>query len=161
MSCNGLKVLVAELEQAIFETLKAQIERLICPDGILDSAAASIERVSEYEQQLSDLQGQKMRLYEQYVSKELDADRYKQEKAAVDALILRTKNIYASVIAQAKKEQAQHEEQVQRNQIVRELSAADGLTQRLADLLIDRVYVYPDRRIEINYKVKDIFSDVI
>ena len=31
----------------------------------------------------------------------------------------------------------------------------------LADLLIDRVYVYPDRRIEINYKVKDIFSDVI
>ena len=122
MSCNGMKVLVA---------------------------------------QLSDLQGQKMRLYEQYVSKELDADRYKQEKAAVDALILRTKNIYASVIAQAKKEQVQHEEQVQRNQIVRELSAADGLTQRLADLLIDRVYVYPDRRIEINYKVKDIFSDVI
>ena len=161
MSCNGMKVLVAELELAIFETLKGQIEQLICPDGILDSAAASIERASEYEQQLSDLQGQKMRLYEQYVSKVLDADRYRQEKAAVDALILRTKNIYASVIAQAKKEQAQHEEQVQRNQIVRELSAADGLTQGLADLLIDRVYVYPDRRIEISYKVKDIFSDVI
>lgn len=161
MSCNGMKVLVAELEQAIFETLKGQIEQLICPDGILDSAAASIERASEYEQQLSDLQGQKMRLYEQYVSKVLDADRYRQEKSAVDALILRTKNIYASVIAQAKKEQAQHEEQVQRNQIVRELSAADSLTQGLADLLIDRVYVYPDKRIEISYKVKDIFSDVI
>ena len=161
MSCNGMKVLVTELEQAIFETLKGQIEQLICPDGILDSAAASIERASEYEQQLSDLQGQKMRLYEQYVSKVLDADRYRQEKAAVDALILRTKNIYAAVIAQAKKEQAQHEEQVQRNQIVRELSAADGLTQGLANLLIDKVYVYPDRQIEISYKVKDIFSDVI
>lgn len=161
MSCNGMKALVTELEQAIFETLKGQIEQLICPDGILDSTAASVERASEYEQQLSDLQGQKMRLYEQYVSKVLDADRYRQEKAAVDALILRTKNIYASVIAQAKKEQAQHEEQVQRNQIVRELSAADCLTQGLADLLIDRVYVYPDKRIEISYKVKDIFSDVI
>lgn len=156
-----MKALVTELEQAIFETLKGQIEQLICPDGILDSTAASVERASEYEQQLSDLQGQKMRLYEQYVSKVLDADRYRQEKAAVDALILRTKNIYASVIAQAKKEQAQHEEQVQRNQIVRELSAADCLTQGLADLLIDRVYVYPDKRIEISYKVKDIFSDVI
>lgn len=42
-----------------------------------------------------------------------------------------------AVIAQAKKEQVQHEEQVQRNQIVRELSTADGLTQGLADLLID------------------------
>lgn len=66
------------------------------------------------------------------VSKVLDADRYRQEKAAVDALILRTKNIYASVIAQAKKAQAQHEEQVQCNQIVREFSATDGLTQGLA-----------------------------
>lgn len=114
-----------------------------------------------YEQQLSDMQGQKMRLYEQYVSKELDADSYRREKAAIDALILRIKNIYAAVIAQAKKEQAQHEEQVQRDQIVREISAADSLTQRLADLLIDRVYVYPDKRIEISYKVKDIFSNVI
>lgn len=105
--------------------------------------------------------GQKMRLYEQYVSKELDADSYRREKAAIDALILRIKNIYAAVIAQAKKEQAQHEEQVQRDQIVREISAADSLTQRLADLLIDRVYVYPDKRIEISYKVKDIFSNVI
>lgn len=161
MSCNGMKVFTAELEQAVFETLKGQVERLICPDGVLDSESVSIEKASDYEQQLSEMQGEKMRLYERYVSGELDADSYKREKAAVDALILRTKNIYASVTAQARKEQEQHDELVQRRQIVRELSSADGLTQRLADLLIDRVYVYPDKQIEISYKVKDIFSDVI
>ncbi len=160
MSCNGMKVPVLELEQAIFDILKKQME-IICPDGILAPVKVSTERASDYEQQLSDMQEQKMRLYEQYVSGTLDADRYKQEKEAVDALILRTKNICAAVKAQAKKEQEEHDELVQRNQIVQEISAADGLTQTLVDLLIDRVYVYPDKRIEIAYKVKDIFSDVI
>lgn len=158
--CTGVKFTVQEIDEAIFETLKKQME-LICPDGVLDPAAVSIQKVSDYEQQLSDMMEQKMRLYERYVSGELDADSYKREKESIDALILRTKNTYAAISAQVKEEQEQHDEQVQRNQIVQEISAADGLTQALADLLIDRVYVYPDRRIEISYKIKDIFADVI
>ena len=32
------------------------------------------------------------------------------------------------------------------------------LTTELAELLIDRVLVYPDKRIEIAYKIQDIFD---
>ena len=35
---------------------------------------------------------------------------------------------------------------------------ADTLTTELAELLIDRVLVYPDKRIEIAYKIQDIFD---
>ena len=37
-------------------------------------------------------------------------------------------------------------------------SDADTLTTELAELLIDRVLVYPDKRIEIAYKIQDIFD---
>lgn len=156
MGCNGVRYSAAELEQAIFETLKKQME-LACPEGVPDTTAA-VERASDYERQISELQDQKMRLYEQYILGELDVDGYKQDKAAMDAEILKTKNAYAIIKAQAKRQQAQHEKQVQRSQIVRELSSADTLSQSLADLLIERVCVYPDKRIEIHYKIKDIFE---
>ena len=35
---------------------------------------------------------------------------------------------------------------------------ADALTTELSELLIDRVLVYPDKRIEIAYKIQDIFA---
>lgn len=160
MDCNGLKVSAKKLEQAIFETLKSQVE-LICPDGVIKPMPVTVKQSADYEQQLSGLQERKMRLYERYVSGELDADTYKQEKAAVDVVILQTKNACDAILTQAKREQERHEEQVQRSQIVREISTAEGLTQELADLLIDRVYVYPDGHLDLCYKVTDIFSEVI
>lgn len=156
MDCNGAQYSVAEVEQAVFEMLKKQVE-LICPDGVLDTTEA-VDRASDYEQQISELQDQKMHLYELYILGTLDVDSYKRDKAALDAEILKAKSAYAIVAAQAKKQQAQHEEQVQRNQIVRELSSADSLSQSLADLLIDRIFVYPEKRIEIHYKIKDILE---
>lgn len=156
MECGSVKYFVPEIEQAIFETLKAQLSP-VCPAGTLDPGIL-IDRASDYEQQLSEMQEQKMRLYEQYVLGKLDAVSYKREKSVIDGLILKTKSAYSAVAEQAKRMKAQHEEQVERRYIVRELSAIDGLTQTLADLLIDRVYVYHDKRIEIHYKVRDIFE---
>ena len=37
-------------------------------------------------------------------------------------------------------------------------SDADTLTTELSELLIDRVLVYSDKRIEIAYKIRDIFD---
>lgn len=159
MDCNGVRYPAQELEQAIFETLKKQVE-FVCPDGKFD-AIPPVDHAADYEQQLTDLQDEKMQLYERCVLGELDVDAYREEKAAIEALILRTKNTYAAVKAQAQEQQSQHEKLVQRKQLVQEFSSADTLTQTLEDLLIDRVYVYPDKRIFINYKIEDIFEDVI
>ena len=47
-------------------------------------------------------------------------------------------------------------EQIKQKQIIREISQADGLTASLVDLLIEKVYVFPGKRIEIAYKVSEI-----
>ena len=67
-------------------------------------------------------------------------------------------NAYAAVLAQAKQKQDEQARQDSRKEASKAIFDADTLTTELAELLIDRVLVYPDKRIEIAYKIQDIFD---
>lgn len=126
-------------------------------DGTVRLDAAAPER-SEYEQQIEALQDGKRLLYERYLMGEIDLDTYKAEKAACDELLLKTKNAYAAVLAQMKQKQEEQARHDNRQEAARAVFNSEGLTAELTELLIDRVLVYPDKRIEIAYKIKDIFD---
>jgi hypothetical protein len=96
--------------------------------------------------------------YEHYLMGEIDLNTYKAEKAACNELLLKTKNAYAAVLAQAKQKQDEQARQDSRKEASKAIFDADTLTTELAELLIDRVLVYPDKRIEIAYKIQDIFD---
>ena len=113
---------------------------------------------TEYEQQIEALQDGKRALYERYLMGEIDLNTYKAEKAAGDELLLKTKNAYAAVLAQAKQKQDEQARQDSRKEASKAIFDADALTTELAEMLIDRVLVYPDKRIEIAYKIQDIFD---
>ena len=89
---------------------------------------------------------------------EIDLNTYKAEKAACDELLWKTKNAYAAVLAQAKQKQDEQARQDSRKEASKAIFDADALTTELAEMLIDRVLVYPDKRIEIAYKIQDIFA---
>ena len=149
-----MRLNAAELEQAVFLTLKKQMEAAapLAPDGTFWVDASVPER-TEYEQQI-----EKRALYERYLMGEIDLNTYKAEKAACDELLLKTKNAYAAVLAQAKQKQDEQARQDSRKEASKAIFDADTLTTELAELLIDRVLVYPDKRIEIAYKIQDIFA---
>ena len=153
-----MRLNAAELEQAVFLTLKKQLEAAapLAPNGTLRVDASVPER-AEYEQQIETLQDGKRTLYERYLMGEIDLNTYKAEKAACDELLLKTKNAYAAVLAQAKQKQDEQARQDSRKEASKAIFDADTLTTELAELLIDRVLVYPDKRIEIAYKIQDIF----
>ena len=154
-----MRLNAAELEQAVFLTLKKQMEATapLAPDGTLRVDASVPER-AEYEQQIETLQDGKRTLYERYLMGESDLNTYKAEKATCDELLLKTKNAYAAVLAQAKQKQDEQARQDSRKEAPKAIFDADTLTTELAELLIDRVLVYPDKRIEIAYKIQDIFD---
>ena len=106
--CHKMRLNAAELEQSVFLTLKKQMETAapLAPDGTLRTNASVPER-AEYEQQIEALQDGKRTLYERYLMGEIDLNTYKVEKAACDELLLKTKNAYAAVLAQAKQKQAE------------------------------------------------------
>ena len=76
------------------------------------------------------------------------------------AVYLKSKNAkkYAAVTAQAKLKREEQARQSSRQEIVHSIAEADVLTSELTDLLIEKVYVFPDNRIEIIYKVHDLFE---
>ena len=89
---------------------------------------------------------------------EIDVETYKSEKASYDAAILKEKNAYAAIAAQAKKKKEEQNRQSSRIEIAKAIANAEGLTPELVNLLVEKVYVFPDKRIGIAYKVQDLFD---
>ena len=116
--CHTIRADAAGLEEAVLITLKKQLEILLPAheDGTLhlDAAAA---KCSEYEKQLEDLKGQKQALFEQYLLGQTELDTYKSQKAVYDAEILKVKNAYAAVTAQAKLKREEQARQSSRQEI--------------------------------------------
>ena len=59
-----------------------------------------------------------------------------------------------------KQKQNKQKGQNSQQEAAKAVFSVDGLTTALASLLIDKVYVFPQKRIEIAYKIKDIFWQV-
>lgn len=57
-----------------------------------------------------------------------------------------------------KQKQNEQERQNSQQEAVKAVFSVNGLTTALTSLLIDKVYVFPEKRIEIAYKNKDIFE---
>ena len=157
--CHDLKVDALELEQVIFQTIKAQLEAVLSirMDGSINLDTVVAER-TEYEKQIEALEDSKQSLFEQYIMGEIDVGNYKSQKAFYDASILKAKNAHAAIAAQAKKKKEEQNRQSSRTEIAKAITDAEGLTPELVSLLIEKVYIFPDKRIEIAYKVNDLFD---
>lgn len=157
--CRDVRADAAGLEKAVLLTLKKQLEILlpVHEDGTIHLEATAA-KCSEYEKQLEALMDQKQALFERYLLGQIELDTYKSEKAVYDAEILKAKNAYAAVTAQAKLKWEEQARQSSRQEIAHSIAEADVLTSELTNLLIEKVYVFADNRIEIVYKIHDLFE---
>lgn len=161
LQCHGLKIDAVQLERAVTGTLKKQADLFDFreeDDFPVDKASVVSK---DYEAQIAQLQEQKMRLYEQYISSEISLADYRTEKASIDKSLIKINSARAAIEVQAKQEKTLHDEQTQCMGIVQELRETDELTSDLVDRLIEKVYVFPDNQLRVEFKLKDIFEDLI
>ena len=149
---------MVDLEQAVLETIRAQM----CPALGIDSSKDKLDlqtvQQAEHEDKLRFIQDSKRQLYEQYALGEIDLETYREQKAVYDAELVQAKNVYAAISAQTKQIQSDYEARLKQREIVQEVGNADTLTQALIDRLISKVYIFPGDRIEIEYVMKDVFG---
>ncbi len=157
MACYGLSIPIKELEQIVFDTINAQAKCVFGIDDLQNNANVNSPLQEEHEKKLRFLQDSKRKLYEQFVLGELDAETYKARKAELDVKLVYEQNVSAVIAAQAKSDRDKQEKQQLQKKIADELNAADTLTKSLVDLLIKRVYVFPDNRIELKYQPRTFF----
>lgn len=157
LPCHGLRVDAAELLQAVFTTLQKQMDAIAGEGKDIPAALDALQtRQDEYRQQAEALQDGKRHLYEQYLLQEIDLDTYKTKKAELDARLVRLENAYAALKVQLKREQEQEARKAVRQEAEKELSTAQQMTRTLDDLLVEKVLVFPGKRIEISYKVPEL-----
>ena len=125
--------------------------------GDAAGAAQTIQQ-AEHEDKLRAIQDSKRQLYERYALGEIDLETYRSQKAVYDAELVQAKNVHAAITAQTKQIQSDYEARLKQREIVQEVGSTDVLTQSLIDRLINRVYVFPGDRIEIEYVTQDFLG---
>jgi len=158
--CHGLTVLEPELEALIFEIISKQTQVILGVCGISPVSGPNIQNGQESEliKQVDTLQRKKRDLYETLIMEELDVNQYKRENARIDTELADLKRLLALSESNSENTRKEMDKRAELRKISEIVTGEGSLTRALVDLLIDRVYVYPENELRIEWKVDDFLQ---
>lgn len=139
-------------------SLKEVRDGKIFGDSNKDKLDLQTVQQTEHEEKLRSIQDSKRYLYEQYALGEIDLETYRTRKAVYDTELVQAKNVHAVITAQTKQIKSDYEIKLKQQEIVQKVGNANMLTKALIDRLINKVYVFPGDRIEIEYATQDFLE---
>ena len=104
-------------------------------------------------QQISEMQAQKRTLFEQMILGELSEQEYRDNKAALDAELVRLQETQAALSTKLAQQQTDEKTKKANKALAQKVVDMGNLSSELVDALIERVYVYPGQNVEIVWKV--------
>ena len=160
LDCYNIHIREKELNQLVYELLCKQFQVAFGIDSLADLRKVDTVaiRQADFDRQIVEMQEEKRKLYEALVSGRIPLLEYKDQKEQISEKLLEVQNTKAVVMARLEAEQEERQHQRQQMDISRMLTESDGLTSELVDLLIDKIYVYPDKRVDIAFKIRDSFT---
>lgn len=161
--CHGLAIKEAELERLLYDVISKQAQIILNLDSVSEAGHLDIQLAEQAEcgSRIEDCLEEKRALYERMVRKEITVEGYKTQKAAIDTELDRLRKFYSAVKARVTQSRMDEKTKSAREELAREAAGAGSLTAKLADALIDRVYVYPGNQLEIVWKMKDFCMEEI
>jgi len=162
VECHKLKIGDAELEELLYTIIRKQSQLILNTEQFDDMNGFLIktEQQSECKKLIEKHRDEKRLLYEKMILGELDTAGYKSEKAKVDSdldhLNHALKNLNEETLAIAVAKSSDDE--------LRRLAGMafndNKLTRPLVEALIDKVYIYPNRKVEIIWKTEDFMANI-
>ena len=83
LPCHGVRVKMADLEQAVLETIRAQMCPALGIDSSKDKLNLQTVQQAEHEEKLRFIQDSKRQLYEQYALGEIDLKTYQERNSEI------------------------------------------------------------------------------
>lgn len=159
LACYGFQVPVSDVLETVFAVVKQQLTAAapVTTDGGVGLSLADVHH-QQYEDQVAEIMESKRLLYEQFIAGEISSSAFQQGKSSLDEMLAKTKSSFAAMKVKAEEKQTADNRQQQRQRILATMQAEGTFSNELAEQIIDRIFVYPDRRIEIVYKVSDLFA---
>jgi len=167
--CSSEIYQASDIENAVFQALKKELSLLDSLYGDIKKEEQSLKEASRkvsrrktlMEQELKNLKGEKMRMYEEYAAGTLSLDNYKNKKQECDRKIAEV---------QDKIEQFKAEESVQSVVPGTVRAAAEQaenflhgtrLTASMVSAFIENVYVHEGGRIVVRFKYEQSIQDAV
>ncbi len=151
-SCKGLKILESQLENIVLTIIKKQAELILaieCNETlVLDMSSASI---NECKEKIIDIEKKKMNFYEMFIRQEISIEEYKEKTFDIDKRLIEFNSILKSILV--KKELDNSKSNLVT--LCENALSKNELTRGLVEELIENIFVYPDEKIEILWKVKE------
>ena len=138
----------SELETTVRELIDKQAKLVL---EVVDSYSIDQRPVRqiECENNMDGLRNEKRQLYERFVIGDISREEYAARKSALDTELERLGHIYTAI--------SDHNEKTAPDKTSIEAANAalrtNMLTQELVGLLIDRILIFPNNRIEIVWKI--------
>ncbi len=151
-SCKGMKILESELEDIILTIIKKQAELILAikPNEIENMELLKINNLKE--KRLS-IEREKIQLYERFVRNEILLEDYKRDKNLLDKFLLeidyKQKSIYVEDDAPIKNNVAN---------LIKDAISKDQLSRELVEVLIDKIYVYPNKKIKVLWGLQEFYD---
>ena len=156
-----------ELEAIVFNAIKNYIRLAGKEKDMVKQLAVQSKRdvancrdsIDEITRRIDSLKRKKFSEYERYTSGQISKEAYLSGKRSIDSEIGECEAILISVQEQlAAKETIESPAYCELDAICEEFNNNDSLTYEMAHAFVDRILVYPEERIEIQWKFRDIFS---
>ena len=148
--CHRLRVPKSELEREVLGCIVRQAKAVEASGRLPPSNHRMLSPAeSEYEGRIEEMEEEKQRLYETFVLGSICKNEYKAKKVIADSELERARQVLQAIQGHTKQRVS---DAVTMN-AAREVLQKRILTQEIVDLLIDRVLVHPDRKIEVVWKL--------
>ena len=159
--CYRQSISASELADTVFEIITKQGKNITNIDDITYNSELLVktEQQSDYERQIENINNEKYRLYERFVIGEVAIDDYRTTKTNLDTELSRITRIHASLSEETSNLTEAKTAGNEYKKIAEKICGENTLNRSLVDLLIKRILIYPDNKIEIEWKIKNFLSD--
>ena len=99
-----------------------------------------------------------MRLYERFMLNEIDENQYMNLKEKINMELDSLNRVYNAILSKANQLQVENKEKAKLLNTAKIVSSEAVLTKRLVDTLIDKVHIYPDDVVEIDWKIREFYD---
>lgn len=159
--CNGIKINKHDADMAVLMAIKKEAEIFLDCNKLSkqvikrNSTLSTSDRIIAMVKSIETAQKSWIALYDKYADGELERETFLNEKKQYDADMERMEKELATLKQQQEDEIVTHEDSKKKTEQAMIFLENEELTEDMKEKLIEKVFVYPDNRIEIVWKFKE------
>lgn len=159
LKCTRLEITEEEVASVVFKILQQYLEIYLEQIKRPKPKATEIQNLKKkgtlIEIAIKNYEQKKILLYEKYVEEEISSENYHTQRASLDDELKSIKSQLSDVEKMIEKQSNEDTSPLPKPAVLKGYLSATTLDREMVETFIDCIYVYPDRRIKIDWKFKD------